>query len=157
MTIVQISRKLAGVVLVSLVFAACGGGENPSGAGGESQDDGCDHETVTSESGLEYKEIECGDGETAEAGDTVFVHYTGKLADGTKFDSSEGRDPLKVTLGAGGVIPGFDEGLTGMNLGGKRELTIPPDLGYGPTGTGPIPPNATLIFEVEIVDIKKGK
>ena len=141
--------------LVVVALGACGGGDGSAGGGGE--DDGCDHGTVTSESGLEYKDIECGDGETAEAGDTVFVHYTGKLADGTEFDSSEGRDPLKVTLGTGGVIPGFDEGLTGMKLGGKRELTIPPELGYGPTGTGPIPPNATLIFEVEIVDIKKGK
>ena len=153
----QISKMvIVAAALVALVLGACGGGNESSDAGGEG-DDGCNHEPVTLESGLEYKEIECGDGETAEAGDTVFVHYTGKLADGTEFDSSEGKDPLEVTLGTGGVIAGFDEGLTGMKLGGKRKLTIPPELGYGPTGSGPIPPNATLIFEVEIVDIKKGK
>lgn len=95
----------------------------------------------------------------AKAGDTVWVHYTGKLTNGTKFDSSLDRgEPIELQLGAGRVIKGWEEGLIGIKLGEKRTLTIPPDLGYGArgAGNGVIPPNATLVFDVELVGLKKG-
>lgn len=97
-----------------------------------------------------------GTGAAAQAGDTITANYTGKLADGTVFDSSVGREPISFVLGAGRVIPGWDQGLVGMKVGGKRLLVIPPDLAYGPTGYGPIPPNATLTFEVELVGVTPG-
>jgi peptidylprolyl isomerase len=113
-------------------------------------------ELVTSDSGLQYQDLVIGSGPQAEKGDIVSVHYTGWLEDGTKFDSSLDRgEPYQLTLGAGGVIPGWEEGLLGMQEGGKRKLIIPPDLGYGESGfAGVIPANATLIFEVELVDIR---
>ncbi|MFQ5808200.1 MAG: FKBP-type peptidyl-prolyl cis-trans isomerase [Armatimonadota bacterium] len=114
-------------------------------------------EVITTDSGLKYIDIEVGDGATPTTGQTVVVHYTGRLVDGTKFDSSVDRDdPIVFTLGVGAVIPGWDEGLSTMKVGGKRKLIIPPELGYGATGTpgGPIPPNAELHFEVELMDIK---
>jgi len=92
----------------------------------------------------------------AETGKTVKVHYTGTLTDGTKFDSSLDRgEPFTFQLGAGRVIKGWDEGVKGMRVGGKRKLTIPPDMGYGETGSPPkIPPNATLVFEIELLDVQ---
>jgi FKBP-type peptidyl-prolyl cis-trans isomerase len=106
-------------------------------------------------SGLEYWDIKTGDGATAVAGKPVRVHYTGWLTNGTKFDSSVDRgQPLSFPLGAGRVIKGWDEGVAGMKVGGKRQLRIPPDLGYGPRGAGGvIPPNATLVFDVELVEV----
>ncbi len=111
--------------------------------------------TVTTPSGLQYIDLAEGEGATAEAGNNVSVHYTGWLTDGTKFDSSVDRDqPFQFPLGAGRVIAGWDEGVCGMTVGGKRKLTIPSALGYGPTGAGGvIPPNATLVFEVELLEI----
>ena len=111
--------------------------------------------TVTTPSGLQYIDLAEGEGATAEAGNNVSVHYTGWLTDGTKFDSSVDSDqPFQFLLGAGRVIAGWDEGVCGMTVGGKRKLTIPSALGYGPTGTGGvIPPNATLVFEVELLEI----
>ena len=105
--------------------------------------------------GLVIDEIEVGSGETAVKGKMVSVHYTGWLTDGTKFDSSKDRnDPVKFPLGAGHVIRGWDEGVQGMQEGGKRKLTIPPELGYGARGAGGvIPPNATLTFEVELLKV----
>lgn len=110
--------------------------------------------TVTTESGLKYEELTVGDGAEATAGRTVTVHYTGWLTDGQKFDSSKDRnDPFAFVLGGGMVIKGWDEGVQGMKVGGVRRLTIPPQLGYGVRGAGGvIPPNATLIFEVELLE-----
>ena len=94
-----------------------------------------------------------GTGELAQPGDMVTVNYTGKFQSGTVFDSSVGRAPFQFTLGTGQVIPGWDQGLQGMKVGGKRLLIIPPALAYGAQGKGPIPPNATLIFEVYLVKV----
>ena len=97
-----------------------------------------------------------GAGETATSGQTVVVHYTGWLGDGRKFDSSRDRGrPFSFRLGGGQVIVGWDEGVAGMKVGGKRKLTVPPALGYGEAGAGGvIPPNATLVFEVELLEIR---
>lgn len=111
-------------------------------------------DVVTTDSGLQYVEIEAGTGATPQAGQTVTVHYTGTLEDGTKFDSSRDRNrPFSFRLGQGQVIQGWDEGLSTMKVGGRRQLIIPPDLGYGARGVGPIPPNSTLIFDVELLSI----
>ena len=111
---------------------------------------------VTTESGLKYEDLVQGDGAEATAGKRVSVHYTGWLTDGSKFDSSVDRNsPFQFSLGAGMVIRGWDEGVQGMKIGGKRKLTIPPQLGYGERGAGGvIPPNATLVFEVELLGTK---
>lgn len=110
---------------------------------------------ITTATGLQYEDLVVGSGPAAQAGDTVSVHYTGWLEDGTKFDSSVDRgEPFPFTLGTGGVIPGWDEGVAGMQVGGKRKLIIPPDLGYGAQDYGPIPGNSTLIFDVELLEIK---
>jgi FKBP-type peptidyl-prolyl cis-trans isomerase FkpA len=108
------------------------------------------------DSGLIIDDITSGDGTEAKAGQMVTVHYTGWLTNGSKFDSSKDRnDPFRFKLGAGQVIRGWDEGVAGMKIGGKRKLTIPPQLGYGARGAGGvIPPNATLVFEVELLDVK---
>ena len=112
---------------------------------------------VTTKSGLKYQELKEGTGEEAKKGDVVTVHYTGTLKDGKKFDSSVDRGkPFTVQIGVGQVIKGWDEGIPGMKVGGKRKLIIPSDLAYGPQGRPPvIPPSAELTFEVELIAIKK--
>jgi len=109
----------------------------------------------TTPSGLTIDDLVVGTGAIAAAGQKVTVHYTGWLLDGTKFDSSKDRnDPFEFPLGAGRVIKGWDEGVAGMKIGGRRKLTIPPALGYGARGAGGvIPPNATLVFEVELLGV----
>ena len=111
--------------------------------------------STTTPSGLIIDDLSVGQGAAAAAGQQVKVHYTGWLTDGTKFDSSKDRnDPFVFPLGAGRVIKGWDEGVQGMKVGGKRKLTIPPALGYGTRGAGGvIPPNATLVFEVELLGV----
>jgi peptidylprolyl isomerase len=106
--------------------------------------------------GLQYWDLKAGTGPTAMRGQKVNVHYTGWLTTGKKFDSSvDAGKPFSFTLGAGEVIKGWDEGVAGMKVGGKRQLRIPPDLAYGPRGAaGVIPPNATLIFDVQLLGVK---
>lgn len=110
----------------------------------------------TTPSGLSYEDEKIGEGSSPDAGQTAVVHYTGWLTDGAKFDSSRDRgQPFSFTVGRGQVIKGWDEGVATMKVGGKRKLTIPPDLGYGTRGAGGvIPPNATLIFDVELLEIR---
>lgn len=110
---------------------------------------------VVTASGLNYQDLVVGTGKVAEAGQTVAVHYTGWLTDGTKFDSSIDRGkPFEFPLGAGRVIAGWDEGVAGMKEGGKRVLIIPPELGYGDRDLGVIPSNSVLKFEVELLEVK---
>jgi FKBP-type peptidyl-prolyl cis-trans isomerase FkpA len=104
--------------------------------------------------GLKIKDEVVGTGPEVLAGSKVKVHYTGKFMDGKQFDSSRGKDPFEAHLGSGGVIKGWEEGLQGMKEGGKRKLIIPPDLAYGKNGSGMIPPNATLYFEIEVLKVE---
>lgn len=158
------TKWFALLALCALILAACGdkdaGADDPgadAGAQEEQDDPSCYEEPYTTEDGLKIEDTTCGDGATAEAGTLVTVHYTGTLEDGTKFDSSKDRDqPFQFVLGQGMVIQGWDLGVEGMKIGGTRILTIPPELGYGEAGAGGvIPPNATLIFEVELLDVEE--
>ncbi len=111
---------------------------------------------VKTESGLQYWDIKVGLGAFAKTGDKVKVHYTGWLTTGKKFDSSvDAKQPFDFTIGAGDVIKGWEEGVAGMKVGGKRQLRIPPELAYGASGTpgGPIPANATLIFDIQLLAV----
>ncbi len=130
-------RLLTLVCLATL--AACGGddtGTSPSTGGT-----------------LVVEDTVVGTGATAVSGDTVTVHYRGTFTNGNQFDTSYGGNPFTFRLGAGQVIPGFEQGIVGMRVGGKRRLTIPPSLAYGSQGSGPIPGNTTIVFEVELLSI----
>ena len=109
---------------------------------------------VNSETGLIREDTIVGDGDEAVTGKTVVVNYTGAFEDGKVFDTSVGRAPFEFTLGAGQVIAGWDQGVVGMKVGGQRVLIIPSDLGYGDQGYGPIPGKATLVFEIELLEVK---
>ena len=154
------------VAAVLLVTAACGGGSGSSEGGSARAADSAfgdcsaashyDSTAMQRQSdGLQIQDFAAGSGPAAATGDTVEVHYTGCLTDGKKFDSSYDRqEPFEFVLGTGSVIPGWDEGIQGMQPGAKRRLVIPPDLAYGPRGAGAvIPPNATLIFDVQLVSV----
>jgi FKBP-type peptidyl-prolyl cis-trans isomerase FkpA len=137
-------------ILLAVAVAGAGQTTKPGGA--------MDEKVVTTPSGLKYVDLVVGTGPEAQKGQTVAVHYTGWLTDGKKFDSSVDRgQPFSFPLGGGRVIKGWDEGVAGMKVGGKRKLMIPPQLGYGERGTGGglIPPNAELIFEVQLLEIVK--
>ena len=143
------------LALLLLLPAACRAGGDKTGAG-FSTELGVDTTKLTrTASGLRYQDVAVGQGDEATPGRTAVVHYTGWLPDGKKFDSSRDRgEPFSFSLGAGQVIAGWDQGVAGMKVGGRRKLVIPPDLGYGSQGAPPvIPPGATLVFDVELLDV----
>jgi FKBP-type peptidyl-prolyl cis-trans isomerase FkpA len=150
-------RLLTGITLIGLT--ACGGKADRTvkAQAGFSPSLGVDTAAMTkTPSGLRYQDLEKGNGTEATAGKSVQVHYTGWLPNGEKFDSSHDRnEPFSFTLGAGQVIAGWDEGVAGMKVGGRRKLVIPPDLAYGTAGAPPdIPPGATLVFDVELLNVR---
>ena len=143
--------------LILLAVIAAAGCHRGSGSKGFSTSLGVDTTKMTKASaGFWYSDLSAGQGDSATAGRTVTVHYTGWLPDGTKFDSSRDRgEPFAFTLGAGQVISGWDEGVKGMKVGGRRKLVLPPQLAYGDVGAPPaIPPNATLVFDVEVLKVE---
>jgi FKBP-type peptidyl-prolyl cis-trans isomerase len=144
-------RAFAFVVVAGFAVAALA--EGAGAPGGPAAVSG---KPVTTASGLQYWDLKVGTGDVAAAGDIVRVHYTGWLTDGTKFDSSlDRKEPLRFWLGKGQVIKGWDEGVAGMKVGGKRQLHIPWRLAYGDKGNGNIPPKADLVFDVELVGVSK--
>ena len=148
------------VLITSVGLVACGGSADRDTSrppAGFSASLGVDTAAMTkTPSGLRYQDLTAGEGAEASADRTVSVHYTGWLPNGEKFDSSRDRgQPFSFTLGAGQVIAGWDEGVAGMKVGGRRKLVIPADLGYGTAGAPPdIPPGATLVFDVELLDVR---
>jgi len=149
--------KTMAITIALFIFVLCAaaqtGSSEKKATGGPTQVTG---EPTKTASGLEYWDIKVGEGAVAQAGHKVKVDYTGWLTNGKKFDSSVGTGrPFEFQLGAGQVIKGWDEGVAGMKVGGKRQLRIPPDLAYGAKGYPPvIPPSSTLIFDVQLLDVK---
>jgi FKBP-type peptidyl-prolyl cis-trans isomerase len=143
---VPLAALLAAMAIAVGPAAAAVPEENPVPAGKE----------VVTPSGLKYTDLKVGQGEEARTGQVVEVHYTGWLPDGTEFETSRNcKQPLTFRVGAGDVLKGWDEGVLGMKVGGKRRLVLPPDLGYGKTGAGSVvPPNATLVFEFELLTVR---
>jgi peptidylprolyl isomerase len=147
-------RTLA--VMLMLGIAACGDSTDPLTNDDFAPELGVDLDAMTqTASGLYYQDLEVGEGAEAVTGSAATIHYEGFLANGNKFDSSRDRgEPFTFGVGIGGVIPGFDEGVSGMRAGGVRKLVIPPELAYGESGAGTvIPPNATLVFNVELLEV----
>jgi FKBP-type peptidyl-prolyl cis-trans isomerase len=150
-------RPAATAFAVLLLLPACRPDAARPAAGGFAPELAIDTAALTgTSSGLRYQDVKVGTGPEAAAGRTAVVHYTGWLTDGKKFDSSRDRgEPFSFPLGAGQVIPGWDEGVAGMKVGGRRKLVIPPELGYGAQGAPPdIPPNSTLVFDVELLGLQ---
>ncbi len=159
LTAERILYRFLGTLALAGLFACGGAADKPSDRkpAGFSPSLGVDTAAMTkTPSGLRYQDLEKGKGAEATAGKNVSVHYTGWLPNGEKFDSSRDRNqPFGFTLGAGQVIAGWDEGVAGMKVGGRRKLVIPPDLGYGTAGAPPdIPPGATLVFDVELLEVR---
>ncbi len=145
------------IVLSGTLFSVNADARRPATVGGNTQVSQTGQKVVTSPSGLQYVDEVVGNGPMPQSGQTVSVHYTGWLTNGEKFDSSVDRGtPFEFVLGQGQVIPGWDEGVATMKVGGKRRLTIPANLGYGARGAGggKIPPNSTLIFQVELLGMR---
>lgn len=144
----SISRVVVSLLMAALLAVPAFAAQEAKNTGGK---------TVTTASGLKYVDVVTGKGASPTAGKTVKVHYTGTLENGKKFDSSVDRnEPFSFTIGVGQVIKGWDEGVMTMKVGGKRKLIIPANLGYGARGAGgAIPPNATLLFDVELLDVAK--
>ena len=145
------------LLLLSALIAACDSGpsnDEPPPQNTPEPRVVADADYTVTDSGLKYFDFEIGTGAKAETGDIIFVHYHGWLTNGQLFDSSYlQQEPYSFVMGLGDVIPGWEEGILNMRVGGERQLVIPPDLAYGAAGRGPIPPNATIIFEIEVVGV----
>jgi FKBP-type peptidyl-prolyl cis-trans isomerase FkpA len=150
-------NRIAAAAAVLLLLPTCRRDAPAAAAGGFAAELGIDTTALMrTSSGLRYQDVTVGSGEEAAAGRTAVVHYTGWLPDGKKFDSSRDRvEPFSFPLGEGQVIAGWDQGVAGMKVGGRRKLVIPSELGYGAQGAPPdIPPNSTLVFDVELLGVQ---
>lgn len=154
-------KRLIEIVLFSTLFSTAflvgqtGKSSTAASKAGSSHKAAPAAQWITTGTGLKYRDVVVGHGAQPKAGDTVVVNYTGRFTTGKVFDTSVGKKPFEFVLGQGQVIKGWDEGVATMRVGGKRQLTIPPDLAYGAAGfPGAIPPNSTLTFDVELLKIK---